>query len=194
MAPVRRASQAGRPPIGVDLLLTDANGVPLPEQRGHEGRLRVRGASVIERYFGDEDPAVDAEGWFDTGDLAVIDADGNVSITGRTKDLIKSGGEWINPGEIEAIIGALAGVALVAVVGRAHPKWGERPVLIVELCKGAHITDEALLDALRPRVASWWLPDAIVRVSAMPLAMTGKIDKQRLRAEHGSAAGGGECS
>jgi fatty-acyl-CoA synthase len=184
-APVRRASQSGRPSIGVDLLLADTEGVPLPEQHGHEGRLRVRGAAVIERYFGDDDPAVDEDGWFDTGDLAVIDADGHVSITGRTKDLIKSGGEWINPGEIEAIVGALPEVALVAVVGRAHPKWGERPVLIVELQKGAHVSDEALLDSLRARVANWWLPDAIVRVAAMPLAMTGKIDKIRLRAEHG---------
>jgi len=184
-AAVRRASQAGRPPIGVDLLVTDANGVPLPEQRGHEGRLRVRGASVIERYFGEEHSALDADGWFDTGDLAVIDEAGHVSITGRTKDLIKSGGEWINPGEIEAIVGSLPEVALVAVVGRAHAKWGERPILIIEPRKGAHISDEVLLDALRPRVASWWLPDAIVRVPAMPLAMTGKIDKARLRAEHG---------
>jgi acyl-CoA synthetase (AMP-forming)/AMP-acid ligase II len=192
-APARKASQSGRPPLGVDLLLTDANGVPLPEQRGLEGRLRVRGASVIERYFGDRDPAVDENGWFDTGDLAVIDAEGNVSITGRTKDLIKSGGEWINPGEIEGIIGALPEVALVAVVGRSHPKWGERPVLIIEPCKGANITDEALLGALRTRVASWWLPDAIVRVAAMPLAMTGKIDKKRLRAEYG-ASGETGCS
>src|SRR6185369_6097922 len=184
-APVRKASQSGRPPLGVDLLLTDANGIPLPEQRGHEGRLHVRGASVIERYFGDRDPAVDENGWFDTGDLAVIDAEGHVSITGRTKDLIKSGGEWINPGEIEAIVGALPEVALVAVVGRAHDKWGERPILIVEPRKGAQISDEALLGALRTRVASWWLPDAIVRVTAMPLATTGKIDKMRLRAEHG---------
>lgn len=182
---VRRAHQSGRPPIGVDLLLADASGVPLPEQRGHEGRLRVRGASVIERYFGDDEPAIDADGWFDTGDLAVIDGDGNVSITGRAKDLIKSGGEWINPGEIEAIVGALPEVALVAVVGRAHAKWGERPILVVESRKGAHITDEALLGALRARVANWWLPDAIVRVAAMPLAMTGKIDKKRLRADHG---------
>jgi acyl-CoA synthetase (AMP-forming)/AMP-acid ligase II len=182
---VRKASQSGRPPIGIDLLLTDADGVPLAEQRGHEGRLRVRGASVIERYFGDEASALDADGWFDTGDLAVIDSDGNVSITGRTKDLIKSGGEWINAGEIEGIIGSLPEVALVAVVGRAHAKWGERPVLVVEMRKGAHLTDEALLDALRPRVASWWLPDTIVRVDAMPLAMTGKIDKKRLRSEHG---------
>jgi fatty-acyl-CoA synthase len=185
---VRRASQSGRPPLGVDLLLTDAEGAPLPEQRGHEGRLRVRGASVIERYFGDTERAVDANGWFDTGDLAVIDVEGNVSITGRTKDLIKSGGEWINPGEIEAVVGALPEVALVAVIGRAHPKWGERPVLIVELRKGAHLSDEALLAALRARVASWWLPDVIVRVAAMPLAMTGKIDKQRLRTEYGSFA------
>jgi acyl-CoA synthetase (AMP-forming)/AMP-acid ligase II len=186
MAPVRTASQAGRPPIGVDLLLTDADGQPLPEQRGQEGRLRVRGSSVIERYFGEETRAVDADGWFDTGDLAVIDDDGNVSITGRTKELIKSGGEWINPGEIEAIVGALPEVALVAVIGRTHAKWGERPVLIVELRKGAHITDEALLEPLRARVANWWLPDAIVRVPAMPIAMTGKIDKARLRAEYGS--------
>lgn len=190
---VRQASKSGRPPLGVDLMLTDANGLPLPEQRGHEGRLRVRGASVIERYFGDRDPAVDENGWFDTGDLAVIDAEGHVSITGRTKDLIKSGGEWINPGEIEAIIGALPEVALVAVVGRAHPKWGERPVLIIEPRKGTNITDEALLAALRARVASWWLPEVIVRVAAMPLAMTGKIDKKRLRAEYGAAVETG-CS
>lgn len=180
-AVVRRSSQAGRPPLGVDLVVSDADGVPLP--RGHEGRLRVQGASVVERYFGQERPAIEADGWFDTGDLAVIDVEGNLSITGRVKDLIKSGGEWINPAEIEAIVGAVPEVALVAVVGRAHPKWGERPVLIVELVKGAVITDETLLAALRARVPHWWLPDAIVRVPAMPLAMTGKIDKMRLRAE-----------
>jgi acyl-CoA synthetase (AMP-forming)/AMP-acid ligase II len=145
----------------------------------------VRGASVVERYFGNQDTAVDADGWFDTGDLAVIDGEGNVSITGRAKDLIKSGGEWINPGEIESIVGALPEVALVAVVARPDAKWGERPILVVEPRKGATITDEALLDALRARVANWWLPDAIVRVAAMPLATTGKIDKARLRAEHG---------
>jgi fatty-acyl-CoA synthase len=184
-AAVRRAHQSGRPPIGVDLSLKDADGMPLPEQRGHEGRLHARGAGVIERYFGEDESAVDADGWFDTGDLAVIDTDGNVSITGRTKDLIKSGGEWINPSEIEAVVGALPEVALVAVVGRPHAKWGERPILMMELRKGAHITDETLLEALRARVANWWLPDAIVRVDTMPLAMTGKIDKQRLRVDYG---------
>ncbi|WP_230631450.1 AMP-binding protein [Sphingomonas sp. Leaf37] len=184
-ASVRISAKSGKPPMGVDLRLTDAAGVPLPDQRAGEGRLWVKGASAVERYFGQDEPATDAEGWFDTGDLARIDAAGNLSITGRSKDLIKSGGEWINPGEIEAIVGALPEVALVAVVGRAHPRWGERPVLVVEERQGAGLSDETLLDALRGRIASWWLPDAIVRVPTMPLALTGKIDKMRLRAEHG---------
>ena len=183
--PVRVSAASGKPPVGVDLRLCDAAGDVLAEQRGGEGHLWVRGASVVERYFGHEASATDAEGWFDTGDLARIDADGALSITGRAKDLIKSGGEWINPGEIEAIVGAMPEVALVAVVGRAHEKWGERPVLVVEPRQGADLPDDKLLDALRGRIASWWMPDAIVRVAAMPLAMTGKIDKLRLRAEHG---------
>lgn len=182
---VRRSSTAGRPPIGVDLLLTDEAGDPLPEQRGCEGRLRVRGPSAVQRYYGAADVATDVGGWFDTGDLAIIDSAGNLSITGRAKDLIKSGGEWINPGEIEAIIGALPEVALVAVVARAHPKWGERPVLVIEPRQGADPSDEGLRAALQGRIASWWMPDAIIRVGAMPLATTGKIDKMRLRAEYG---------
>jgi 3-(methylthio)propionyl---CoA ligase len=184
----RSATVAGRPAVGVDLLLTDADGKALPDQRDVEGYLRVRGASVIERYFGDAVSATDDDGWFDTGDLARIDADGNLMITGRAKDLIKSGGEWINPAEIEALVGTLPEVALAAVVGRPHPKWGERPILIVELRKGAELTDESLLAAIRARIASWWVPDAVVRVAAMPLAMTGKIDKKRLRAEYGSSS------
>ena len=184
-SPVRRASNSGCPPMGVDLLVTDADGVALPEQRGVEGHLRVRGASAVERYFGDDTPATNAAGWFDTGDLALIDTQGNLTITGRAKDLIKSGGEWINPGEIEAIVGALPGVALVAVIARAHPKWGERPVLVIELHQGAELGDAAVTAALEGRIAGWWMPDMIVRVSAMPLAATGKIDKIRLRAEHG---------
>jgi len=184
-ARVRTSSKSGKPPIGVDLRLTDAGGVPLADQRSGEGHLWVKGASAVERYFGIDEPATDREGWFDTGDLARIDAEGNLSITGRAKDLIKSGGEWINPQEIETIVGALPQVALVAVIGRAHEKWGERPVLVVEQRHGEDLSDEKLLDALRGKIANWWLPDAIVRVSAMPLALTGKIDKTRLRAEHG---------
>jgi fatty-acyl-CoA synthase len=180
-----RASVSGRPALGVDLMLMDETGAPLADQRDKEGRLHVRGAAVIERYFGQEQPATNADGWFDTGDLAKIDRKGNLMITGRAKDLIKSGGEWINPSEIEALVCALPEVSLAAVIGKADAKWSERPLLLVELRDGAEITDQALLDALRGRIASWWIPDAVVRLPAMPLAATGKIDKLTLRARYG---------
>lgn len=184
--PDRDAAWSGRPAIGVDLLLTDAAGTPLPEQRGPEGHLRVRGAAVVERYFGQEASALDEDGWFVTGDLARITPAGELVVTGRAKDLIKSGGEWINPAEIEAIVGALPQVAQAAVIGRADVKWGERPILLVEM-RDAEASDEELLSPLKGRVASWWVPDAVVRLSRMPLAATGKIDKIRLRADHGGA-------
>jgi 3-(methylthio)propionyl---CoA ligase len=181
----RSAAISGRPAVGVDLLLTDADGRPLSQQRDVEGHLRVRGASAIERYFGDERPATDAGGWFNTGDLARIDRDGNLIITGRAKDLIKSGGEWINPAEIEAIIGRLPEVSLAAVIGRSDAKWGERPILVVETREQRSISDETMLAALQGQIATWWMPDAVIRVPNMPLASTGKIDKMRLRAEYG---------
>jgi len=186
VAPLSTPSEAavsGRPAIGMDLLLTDADGTPLPQQRDVEGHLRVRGAAVIQRYFGHDAPATDADGWFPTGDLARIDAQGNLMITGRAKDLIKSGGEWINPAEIEAVVGALPEVSLAAVIGRSDPKWGERPILLVET--QGEVSDEALLGSLRGRVAPWWVPDAVYRLPRMPLAATGKIDKIRLRSEYG---------
>jgi 3-(methylthio)propionyl---CoA ligase len=181
----RSAALSGRPAVGVDLLLTDAAGRALPEQREVEGHLRVRGACVIERYFGDEEPATDAHGWLATGDLARIDADGNLMITGRSKDLIKSGGEWINPAEIEAVVGAIPEVLLAAVIGRPDPKWGERPVLLVQMREQQSVSDEALLAPLKKRLPSWWIPDAIVHLQRMPLTSTGKIDRLQLRAEHG---------
>lgn len=184
--PQRNASVSGRPALGVDLLLTDAEGAPLPEQRGHEGHLHVRGAAVVDRYFGTEVPATDAEGWFPTGDLARIDARGNLTITGRAKDLIKSGGEWINPAEIEAVVGAMPQVSLAAVIGRADAKWGERPILLVEMHGDTAVEDEVLLESVRQRLASWWVPDAVIRLAQMPLAATGKIDKLRLRADYGN--------
>lgn len=183
--PARGAAISGRPAIGVDLLITDAEGRALPVQRDVEGHLRVRGAAVIERYFGDDRSATDADGWFATGDLAKIDKSGNLIITGRAKDLIKSGGEWINPAEIEAVVSTLPEVSLAAVIGRQHPKWGERPILLVQTNGQEVISDEDLLAPLRDRVASWWIPDAIIRLPLMPLAPTGKIDKIRLRVEYG---------
>ncbi len=187
-ATTRSAHLSGRPGVGIDLLLTDAEGRALPQQRGVEGHLRVRGAAVIERYFGEETSATDDNGWFATGDLARIDAAGNLIITGRAKDLIKSGGEWINPTEIEAVVSALPEVSLAAVIGRPHLKWGERPILVVQTRGTDTISDEALLAPLRGKVAPWWIPDEIIRVPRMHLSPTGKIDKVRLRMEYGGGA------
>ena len=133
------ARASGRPPMGLDLKLTDADGLRLSQQRGVVGHLKVKGASVIERYFKAETSALDSEGYFETGDLASIDDAGNVSICGRSKDLIKSGGEWINPAEIEDIVGAHPAVGLAAVIARSDAKWGERPVLIVEWRQGKSV-------------------------------------------------------
>jgi 3-(methylthio)propionyl---CoA ligase len=173
---------SGRPPIGLDLKLTDAAGNTLDPQRGILGHLKVKGQSVIDRYYRADEDALDAEGYFDTGDLAMLDATGNLTICGRAKDLIKSGGEWINPTEIETIIGTHPAVRHVAVIARADSRWGERPVLIVE-------TDEAqdpgaLIGLLRGKVADFWIPGEVAEIAAMPLAASGKIDKQRLRADY----------
>ena len=181
----RDAALSGRPALGIDLLLTDAGGNALPQQRDAEGHLRVRGPSVVERYLGQDEPATDVDGWFDTGDLARIDGKGNLVITGRAKDLIKSGGEWINPAQIEAVVGALPQVSLAAVVGRADARWGERPILLVEMRKNEDLADEELLASLDGQVAPWWIPEEVVRLEKMPVAPTGKVDKLRLRSQYG---------
>jgi fatty-acyl-CoA synthase len=138
---------------------------------------------VIDRYFLGQEDALDSEGYFDTGDLAMIDAEGNLTICGRAKDLIKSGGEWINPTEIEVIVGTHPAVRHVAVIGRPDVKWGERPVLIVET-DGANKDPQALIAMLRGKVADWWIPGEVAEIAAMPLAASGKIDKQRLRTDY----------
>jgi acyl-CoA synthetase (AMP-forming)/AMP-acid ligase II len=178
------ARTAGRPVMGLDLKLTDAEGATLPDQRGGVGHLKVRGHSALDRYFKADADALDAEGYFDTGDLASIDAAGNLTLCGRSKDLIKSGGEWINPAEIEDIIGRHPSVGQAAVIGRSDPKWGERPLLIVEMRRGLTADPADLKAALRGKVADWWIPEQIVEIGAMPLAATGKIDKNRLRAHY----------
>jgi len=114
----------------------------------------------------------------------MIDEAGNLMICGRSKDLIKSGGEWINPAEIEAIVGRHPAVASAVVIGRPDDKWQERPVLIVEPRAGHELDPQALLDELRGKIADWWLPDEIAQVQAMPVAATGKLDKMQLRADY----------
>ncbi|MFT3726829.1 MAG: AMP-binding protein [Terricaulis sp.] len=180
------ARASGKPPLGIDFKLTNAEGATLPAQRNVVGHLKVKGASVVARYFKSDEDALDDDGFFDTGDLASIDDDGNLSICGRSKDLIKSGGEWINPAEIEDIIGRHPSVGLVAVIGRADEKWGERPVLIVEPRQGQFVDAPALLRSLRGKVADWWIPEQVVQIPSMPLAGTGKIDKMRLHSDYAS--------
>jgi 3-(methylthio)propionyl---CoA ligase len=180
----RASAGSGRPVMGLDLTLTDADGVTLPQQRGVVGRLRVKGAAVVDRYFKATSDALDEEGYFDTGDLAMIDEAGNLTLCGRSKDLIKSGGEWINPTEIEVIVGRHPSVGAAAVIGRPDEKWGERPVLIVAPRQGHELDAQALLDILRGKIEDWWLPDEIAHVERMPLAATGKIDKNQLRADY----------
>jgi 3-(methylthio)propionyl---CoA ligase len=175
---------AGRPVIGLDLKLTDADGAALPQQHGVVGRLKVKGHSVVGRYFKADADALDADGYFDTGDLASIDETGTLTIRGRSKELIKSGGEWINPIEIEEIVSRHPAVSQAAVIGRDDVKWGERPVLVVELRRGHDADEQSLLSALRGKVADWAIPDQVVQVAAMPLAATGKIDKNRLRVDY----------
>jgi 3-(methylthio)propionyl---CoA ligase len=182
--PGRRWSEeqaSGRPPMGLDLKLTDAGGAELIPQRGVVGHLKVKGASVLDHYYKAGADALDDEGYFDTGDLASLDEAGNLTICGRSKDLIKSGGEWINPAEIEDIVGRLPAVRLVAVVAAADPKWGERPVLVVELHAGESCRPEELLGCLQGKVPSWWIPHSVVHMESIPLAATGKIDKNNLR-------------
>jgi fatty-acyl-CoA synthase len=146
----------------------------------------VRGPAVASAYFrGDGDEAFDAEGWFDTGDVATLDPDGYMTITDRAKDVIKSGGEWISSIEIENIAVGHPAVAEAAVIGIAHPKWDERPLLIAVLKPGKIASREDLLHYLEGRIARWWMPDDVIFVGEIPHTATGKIQKTTLRERYG---------
>ncbi len=176
-------STQGRPPFGVDIKITDDDGHTLPHDGKTPGRLKVRGANVVNRYYADEQREIlDAEGFFDTGDVATIDAEGYMRITDRAKDLIKSGGEWISSVEIENLAAGHPAALIAAVIAVPHPKWHERPLLLVKLKPGATATKEEFLQFLRGKVATWWVPDDVVFVDEIPLGATGKIDKKKLRA------------
>ncbi|WP_216366849.1 long-chain fatty acid--CoA ligase [Halovulum dunhuangense] len=184
MAPEARLDiqeTVGHPPFGVDLRITDDEGEPLPWDGQTQGRLWARGASVVERYLHDEAAASDPAGWFDTGDVATMDPHGYVRITDRSKDIIKSGGEWISSIELENAALAHPDVAEAAAVGMPHEKWGERPVLVVVPRAEAPPEPATLLEVLARRFAQWQLPDDIVFVSEIPHTATGKISKLQLR-------------
>ncbi len=172
----------GRVPFGVELEIKDEAGVVLPNDGEAQGRLMVRGPIVASGYFGGERGAIlDDDGFFDTGDVATIDAEGFMQITDRAKDVIKSGGEWISSIAIENLMMADPRVALAAVIGAPHPKWDERPLLIVQLKPGETAAPADMLVVLEGRIARWWTPDAVVFTDDVPIGPTGKIDKKALR-------------
>jgi fatty-acyl-CoA synthase len=186
---IRVMSAQGRVPFGVDMKITDDEGRVLPHDGNTPGRLKVRGANVVNRYYGDEQREIlDGEGFFDTGDVATIDPEGYMRITDRAKDLIKSGGEWISSVEIENLAAGHPSALIAAVIAVPHPKWHERPLLLVKLKPGATATKDEFLEFLRGKVATWWVPDDVVFVDEIPLGATGKIDKKKLRASYAAAA------
>jgi fatty-acyl-CoA synthase len=173
----------GRPYWGVNMRLVDESGLELPRDGKTVGALQVKGPGVSQSYFRDSRAILSSDGFFDTGDLATIDPFGFMKITDRAKDIIKSGGEWISSQEIERAVLSHGHAAMAAVIGMQHPKWGERPLLLVKLKQGSNATADDLREHLRERVAKWWLPDQIIFVAELPLGGTGKIDKKKLREE-----------
>jgi fatty-acyl-CoA synthase len=172
----------GRPPAGIELKLTDDEGAAQPHDGATFGRLKVRGPFVVGEYFkGEGGDILDDEGFFDTGDVATIDALGYMQITDRAKDVIKSGGEWISSIEIENLAAGHPKAMIAAVIGVAHPKWDERPLLLVKLKDGESATREEFLQYLDGKIARWWMPDDVVFVDDIPLGATGKIDKKLIR-------------
>ncbi|TAJ82521.1 3-(methylthio)propionyl-CoA ligase [Reyranella sp.] len=172
----------GRPPFGVDMKIVDDAGKELPRDGKAFGDLLVRGPWITSGYFkGEGGEILDKDGWFATGDVATLDEDGYMQITDRSKDVIKSGGEWISSIDLENAAMAHPGVAEAAVIGVVHPKWDERPLLIVHRKPGIEIDKKELIEFLSSRVAKWWLPDDIQFVDAIPHTATGKILKTKLR-------------
>ncbi len=174
-------AKQGHALFGVDMKIVGQDGHELPWDGKQSGELLVRGPWILAQYFKGEggDPLVD--GWFPTGDVSTIDADGYMHITDRSKDVIKSGGEWIGSIDLENIAMAHPAVAMAACIAAFHPKWDERPLLVVVKKPGAELTREQLLQFFDGKIAKWWTPDDVVFTDAIPLGATGKMQKNKLR-------------
>jgi fatty-acyl-CoA synthase len=172
----------GHAPFGVEMKVTDDENVERPWDGKTFGRLKVRGPAVARAYYGGAgQEQFDAEGWFDTGDVAHIDAEGYMQITDRAKDVIKSGGEWISTIDLENLAVGHPDVAEAAVIGVAHPKWDERPLLVVVRKPGKEPSKDDILNYMNGKVAKWWMPDDVAFVAEIPHTATGKIQKTTLR-------------
>jgi fatty-acyl-CoA synthase len=171
----------GHAPFGVEMKITDDAGKRLPWDGKTFGRLKVRGPAVARRYFKDDTEILDGEGFFDTGDVATMDQHGYMQITDRSKDVIKSGGEWISSIDLENLAVGHPKVAEAAVIGVRHPKWDERPLLIVVPKKDQQVSKHEILGFMEGKIAKWWMPDDVAFVEEIPHTATGKIQKTALR-------------
>ncbi|TWT00243.1 fatty-acid--CoA ligase [Reyranella sp. CPCC 100927] len=171
----------GFAPFGVEMKITDDRGGALPWDGKTSGHLKVRGAAIAKAYYRMNVSILDDDGYFDTGDVATIDNHGYMRITDRAKDVIKSGGEWISSIDLENLAAGYPAIAEAAVIGIHHPKWDERPLLIVRLNEGKSATRDDILTFMNGKVAKWWMPDDVVFVDDIPHTATGKIHKTALR-------------
>src|SRR6478735_5334423 len=171
----------GQTPFMVEMKITDDAGTRLPWDGKTFGRLRVRGPSVARAYYKEDDTILDQEGFFDTGDVSTIDRHGYMQVTDRAKDVIKSGGEWISSIDLENLAVGHPKVAEAAVIGVSHPKWDERPLLVIVLKKGLEASKDDILGFMQGKIAKWWMPDDVAFVEEIPHTATGKILKTELR-------------
>jgi fatty-acyl-CoA synthase len=174
-------AKQGHPPFGVEMKITDDAGNELPRDGRTFGRLKVRGLAIARSYFKEDAKILDADGYFDTGDVATLDRYGYMHITDRSKDVIKSGGEWISSIELENLAVGHPKVAEAAVIGVRHPKWDERPLLVIVLKKGQTASKDEILSYMQDKIATWWMPDDVAFVDEIPHTATGKILKTELR-------------
>jgi fatty-acyl-CoA synthase len=177
-------ARQGRVPFGVELRIVGDDGDVLPRDGKASGRLEIRGPWVVKRYFKMDADATTEGQWFDTGDVAILHPDGTMQITDRSKDVIKSGGEWISSVELENAAVGCPGVQEAAAIGIAHPKWDERPILLVVRKTGSNVSAAEVQAYLADKVAKWWLPDEVLFVESLPHTGTGKILKTALRTEY----------
>jgi fatty-acyl-CoA synthase len=179
-------AKQGRPVFGIELRVVDAEGNEQPRDGKAFGRLQVRGPWVASSYYRHEDQSDWQDGWFDTGDVATLDPQGYMQIVDRAKDVIKSGGEWISSIDVENIAMGHPAIAECAVVGVPHPKWDERPLLLVVAKPGEQTSKQDILAYLADRVVKWWLPDEVLLVDELPHTPTGKLLKRQLRDDYQS--------
>lgn len=177
-------TRPGRSMFGVELRIVDDKGNVLPRDGVSSGRLQTRGPAVVKRYFKQDQDCVAEDDWFDTGDIAVIHPDNSLRLTDRAKDVIKSGGEWISSIEIENAAVGCPGVAEAAAIGIPHPKWDERPLLLIVRDLGSKVGEKEIRTFLSSQMAKWWMPDAIEFVEELPHTATGKLSKKDLRDQY----------